>query len=591
MATVPSEVGVPSETGVDLVVVGGTVGGLAAAVTAAFHGMDVLLVDSRPHLGGGGLSAGGLPVGSGEIRVDPAEAAVPAFFGTRTELRWRRSGVRSATAAVGLRPESVWTRRLVPQVRAILPRSGFLDGYPALVARLAQSGHDLGVRYEVGIPVGALNETAEVVPGLGEPARVQIGSPPTVVLARRGIIMADSAFRHGQQDGTSATTGAELVAGADLVLGYRTAREAVGVTEPELDPAEQVEMVARLAGGAERSVVAGSAATRDGANTGGTWAMGHVRRGRVALSGADRIFSRLFTRPAARGLLRHRDQSRSRADTGDRVADRVYPPVIVAAKTMFKLLGLKIELSGLEHVPAEGGVVLAANHIGYLDFIFAGLAPWESHRRFTRFMAKEAVFEHKVSGPLMRGMHHIPVDREAGSASFRLALKALKRGEIVGLFPEATTSRSYMVKEIKSGAVRMAATAGVPLLPVSLWGTHKLWAKGRKLTFARGTTIQVTVGEPMQIGKRDDFDAATEHLQATLQAMLSAQQASHPDTARPGPKAWYLPAHLGGTAPTPEEAAELDAEDAARRRAVREAKEAKKPQETKRERKFKRKSA
>lgn len=121
--------------------------------------------------------------------------------------------------------------------------------------------------------------------------------------------------------------------------------------------------------------------------------------------------------------------------TTDTPRDRVYPPVIRACKLVFRLLGLKLEMTGLENVPATGGLVLASNHVSYLDFIFSGLAPWEAHRRLTRFMAKDVVFEHRISGPLMRGMHHIPVDREAGSASFRLALKALKAGEIVGLFP------------------------------------------------------------------------------------------------------------------------------------------------------------
>ncbi|GMA86718.1 hypothetical protein GCM10025868_19680 [Angustibacter aerolatus] len=62
-------------------------------------------------------------------------------------------------------------------------------------------------------------------------------------------------------------------------------------------------------------------------------------------------------------------------------------------------------------------------------------------------MAKESVFTNRVSGPLMRGMHHISVDRQAGSASFRAALTALKQGEVVGIFPEATISRSFTVKE------------------------------------------------------------------------------------------------------------------------------------------------
>jgi 1-acyl-sn-glycerol-3-phosphate acyltransferase len=247
------------------------------------------------------------------------------------------------------------------------------------------------------------------------------------------------------------------------------------------------------------------------------------------------------------------------------VAEIVYRPVIGAALTMFKALGLRITMTGLEHIPATGGVVLASNHISYLDFIFAGLPPWRAHRRLTRFMAKDVVFENKVAGPLMRGMKHIPVDRDAGSASLRAALKALKAVEIVGLFPEATTSRSFTVKPIKSGAVRMAAAAGVPILPVALWGTHRLWAKGRKLTFARKETILIAVGEPIHVGKRDDFDAVTEQLRATLQSMVSRLQADHPLTADPGPHAWYLPAHLGGSAPTAEEAAELDAADAAAR--------------------------
>lgn len=249
------------------------------------------------------------------------------------------------------------------------------------------------------------------------------------------------------------------------------------------------------------------------------------------------------------------------------VAETVYRPVIVAAQAMFKLLGLRIRMTGLENVPATGGVVLAANHVSYLDFIFAGLAPWTAHRRLTRFMAKDVVFAHRIAGPLMRGMKHIPVDREAGTASFREALRALKNGEIVGVFPEATTSRSFTVKPIKSGAVRMAASAGVPILPVAVWGTHRLWAKGRKLTFARKETILIAVGPPITVGRRDDLGARTEQLRTTLQEMLSQLQAEHPLTMDPGPHAWYLPAHLGGSAPTPEQAAVLDEADAAARRA------------------------
>src|SRR5918998_3372772 len=144
----------------------------------------------------------------------------------------------------------------------------------------------------------------------------------------------------------------------------------------------------------------------------------------------------------------------------------VYPPVIAAAKTMFRVLDLKITIEGAHHVPRTGGAVMASNHVSYLDFIFCGLGAQES-KRLVRFMAKQSVFTHKVSGPLMRGMRHIPVDRRAGAGSFASAVSALRSGEVIGVFPEATISRSFQVKELKSGATRMASQAGVPVLPVA----------------------------------------------------------------------------------------------------------------------------
>ena len=134
--------------------------------------------------------------------------------------------------------------------------------------------------------------------------------------------------------------------------------------------------------------------------------------------------------------------------------DITYPPIIVAAKTAFRLLGQDFQMSGTEHVPRDGGVLLAVNHIGYVDFIYGGLAANPSGR-LVRFMAKRELFDHKITGPLMRSLHHIEVDRGAGTASMRQALTYLKRGEAVGIFPEATISRSFELKEFKSGAVRI----------------------------------------------------------------------------------------------------------------------------------------
>ena len=95
----------------------------------------------------------------------------------------------------------------------------------------------------------------------------------------------------------------------------------------------------------------------------------------------------------------------------------VYSPVIAFARGVFALQGLRFTIVGDENVPTSGGAVMVINHIGYMDFTYAGLAARKA-KRFVRFMAKDPVFAHPVSGPLMRGMKHIPVDRTAGAGSY-----------------------------------------------------------------------------------------------------------------------------------------------------------------------------
>jgi 1-acyl-sn-glycerol-3-phosphate acyltransferase len=244
------------------------------------------------------------------------------------------------------------------------------------------------------------------------------------------------------------------------------------------------------------------------------------------------------------------------------VTDLVYPPVIALCKVWFRAMGISVTVTGAEHIPRAGGAVLASNHVSYLDFIFAGLAGVHAGR-YTRFMAKEAVFRHRVSGPLMRGMHHIPVDREAGMASFRQALGALKAGEVVGIFPEATISRSFTVKELKSGAVRLAQASSTPLVPVAVWGGQRMFTTGRPKDFTtRGRHVFVSVGEPIPAPKKADGDELTAQLRQRLQALLDDLQRRTPEQPKPGEDAWWHPAHLGGTAPTPQEARAAKAAEA-----------------------------
>jgi 1-acyl-sn-glycerol-3-phosphate acyltransferase len=244
------------------------------------------------------------------------------------------------------------------------------------------------------------------------------------------------------------------------------------------------------------------------------------------------------------------------SEFGYRLAmELVYPPVVALCKTMFRALDLNIHVDGAEHIPPSGGAVLASNHSSYLDFIFCGLGALPA-KRLVRFMAKKSVFDHKVSGPLMRGMRHIPVDRDAGAASFRQATQALRDGEIVGVFPEATISESFTVKELKSGAVRLARSAKVPLIPMAVWGPHRLWTKGHKKELTkRHVPVLIKIGQALEMPKGTSPDALTAALKERLSDLLDAAQRAYPDKPSGPDDRWWLPAHLGGTAPLPQTAA------------------------------------
>ncbi|HET6563064.1 MAG TPA: lysophospholipid acyltransferase family protein [Marmoricola sp.] len=244
------------------------------------------------------------------------------------------------------------------------------------------------------------------------------------------------------------------------------------------------------------------------------------------------------------------------------MSDAPYHTIIGTARVWFKAMDFRFRVTGQEHIPAEGGAVLAINHISYVDFIMAGYGTLAS-KRLTRFMAKKETFAHPVTGPLMRSMKHISVDRADGQASYDEALRYLRNGEIVGVFPEATISRSFLVKELKTGAVRMADDADVPLIPMILWGTQRLFTKDHPKDFSRHKTISVTIGEPMQAGGASAHQR-TQELHAAMTAMLDKAIEEYPAEEQP-PGSWWLPASNGGSAPTPDEAKELDREELRRR--------------------------
>ncbi len=239
--------------------------------------------------------------------------------------------------------------------------------------------------------------------------------------------------------------------------------------------------------------------------------------------------------------------------------DRPYRFVIRVALVVFRLFRFRFDVRGAEHVPASGGAIICSNHVSFFDFTFLGLGALPQHR-LVRFMAKAAVFHHWFAGPLMRAMQHIPVDRAAGAAAFEAAVRSLKDGEVVGVFPEATISTSFTVKELKAGAARMAIDAGVPIIPAAVWGGHRVATKGHKVQLRRGVAVTVILGEPLVPAPGEKAQPLLRRTKAAMEALLDEAQRTYPDRPAGPDDRWWLPVHLGGTAPTPEEAAVRDAQ-------------------------------
>lgn len=150
-------------------------------------------------------------------------------------------------------------------------------------------------------------------------------------------------------------------------------------------------------------------------------------------------------------------------------------------------------------------------------------------------------------------MRHIPVDREQGEAAYEHALNSLRSGEVVGIFPEATISQSFTLKGFKTGAARLAQDAGVPLVPVALWGTQRLWTKGQPRNFKRShIPITIRVGEAVEAARDQYAGVLTRRLRERVQELLEAAQRAYPVRPKDPEDTWWVPAHLGGTAPTQE---------------------------------------
>lgn len=167
------------------------------------------------------------------------------------------------------------------------------------------------------------------------------------------------------------------------------------------------------------------------------------------------------------------------------------------------------------------------------------------------------------------------MDRASGADSFVEACRRLEEGELVGVYPEATISRSFELKEFKSGAARMAIEANVPILPHIVWGAQRIWTKDHpKKMWRPKVPIAIAVGEPIQPNLPSGELTALLH--SRMQHLLEQVQ----DAYGPYPPGeFWVPKRLGGGAPSLAEAARLDAEELERRAAAKAARDARRDAE------------
>jgi 1-acyl-sn-glycerol-3-phosphate acyltransferase len=245
----------------------------------------------------------------------------------------------------------------------------------------------------------------------------------------------------------------------------------------------------------------------------------------------------------------------------------VFRTLEIAAKALVAVTGTaEITYQNLQNIPRTGGAVIAINHTSYVDWMPAALAVHYRGRRI-RYMIKAEMQQVKIVNFLIKHTKTIAVNRGAGSEAYVEAVQLLQAGELVGLMPEATISRSFELKEFKTGAARMALEAGVPMVPLIVWGAQRIWTKDHPRNLGRKRIpVIVAAGKPLPAaGDVQQLDAA---LRDEMTSVLHRVQEEYPHPEG----AFWVPRRLGGSAPTMAEARileETEKADRARKRAER----------------------
>jgi 1-acyl-sn-glycerol-3-phosphate acyltransferase len=235
-----------------------------------------------------------------------------------------------------------------------------------------------------------------------------------------------------------------------------------------------------------------------------------------------------------------------------RFGEIIVPPIVA-------MNGNKLTYHGLENIPERGGALLAQNHTSYLDWLPSLFAVHERGRRM-HFMIKAEMADVKAVNYVIKHARLIPVDRRRGHDAFAVAVQRLREGELIGLHPESTISRSFELRQFKTGAARMALEAQVPIIPLIVWGVQRIWPKDHpKKVFRNKVPITVAAGRPLP--PRGDAEQLNAALRQAMNSLLYRVQAEYP---HPEGEFW-VPRRLGGSAPSREDSQALRAAEIAER--------------------------
>lgn len=196
------------------------------------------------------------------------------------------------------------------------------------------------------------------------------------------------------------------------------------------------------------------------------------------------------------------------------------PPLLLLTKRRWR---------GFENVPKQGGVILAANHISHVDPICLGDAIAFATHRMPKYLAKASLFKgNGLVGRTMRGSGQIPVHRRTTDAAAALkdAVDALRRGELIAIYPEGTVTRDpeKWPMVARTGVARLALLSGAPVVPVAQWGAQEILDSYRTpgLHLLPRHTIEVVAGPPVDLSAWQDKEPTAEVLHEATEAIMTA---------------------------------------------------------------------